>query len=645
MKRRIHPTTLYLVARNTLVLLFCWGLVEGVLVAQETEEGLLEDDQEYIDFSEGVVDDPGARIETHEVEGREEITVSLDNVSLEDTVRLFAQTTGANIVASAALMEGQYVTVNLTDVHWRPALRSILELHNLDLVERRPDTDIYSVRERAPDAPEPTEVRTFFLDYTTVGEVEASIQSMLGPNAIITPYASRNAIVIRSTEGNLSEIEKLIRELDFPSRQVLIEARILELDDEAVKQLGIRWDSLEAFSIQAGAGPFTWTDSTIRETVRTAEERQWEHDESNRLFDHRGREYSPFSSPQFIPDPGSTRYERFQEPGEPAQYTEVEGSTAYERYQPVTDPSRTIQTGRDREWRGAYESRREKTRDSSAIIEMDSLNIILSALERTEGVSMVSNPKMIVTSGSTNAFFSVGERWPIIETQRERARIEGQADLVTANLATGINTEFIKDGYLETGIDLQVIATVKTDDHIEADIRPSLRRFMEWEERADNRWPIISIKEIGTSFTLRSGQTVAIGGLTETQDGKSTSKIPILGDIPLLGRLFRHEKDVRKQVETIIFVTLSVADPDGLEEEAGVPENARLVHTHRIRERARREEFQRGLRELEEAETLSVEMDLQPDALVEEEDENGEEADVEWIQDRRQPDNDPVVPR
>lgn len=276
---------------------------------------------------------------------------------------------------------------------------------------------------------------------------------------------------------------------------------------------------------------------------------------------------------------------------------------------------------------------------------MDSLNIILSALERTEGVSMVSNPKMIVTSGSTNAFFSVGERWPIIETQRERARIEGQADLVTANLATGINTEFIKDGYLETGIDLQVIATVKTDDHIEADIRPSLRRFMEWEERADNRWPIISIKEIGTSFTLRSGQTVAIGGLTETQDGKSTSKIPILGDIPLLGRLFRHEKDVRKQVETIIFVTLSVADPDGLEEEAGVPENARLVHTHRIRERARREEFQRGLRELEEAETLSVEMDLQPDALVEDEDGNGEEADAEWIQDRRQPDNDPVVPR
>lgn len=588
---------------------------------------------DLIDFTEGEVD-PRAQMETAVVNGTEQITISLDDVSLEDTVRMFAQTTHANIIASGALLEDKRVTVSLRDVDWRPALRSILEIHDLTLTERTPGSGIYSIQARLPDAPEPTEVRTYFLNYTTVTEVKSTIRSMLSANAILTPFASRNALVVRSNESNLTEVEALLAELDRPGRQVLIEARILELNDAAAKQLGIRWDSLEAFSIQAGAGPFTWTDATERRTIRDSQDRYWDRNIEERLFDQRGREYprtSPPSyianpastrherlhsqeSPRFVEDPRSTQFERFQPDGEPPQFiadprttqferlqnpstpsfVEIPGSTSYERYQTVLDPTRTIQTGRDSEWGRAYQSLREQTRARSAIIEMDSLNIILSALERTEGVSMVSNPKMIVTSGSTNAFFSVGDREPIIEIERERARIEGQPDLVTARLATGINTEFITDGYLETGVDLRVIATVKTDDFIEADIRPSLRRLISLKRVGDNSWPIISVKEIGTSFTLRSGQTVAIGGLTETTDDKQVSRVPFLGNIPLLGRLFRHEKDVKRQTETIIFVTLTIADPDMLESEAGIPVDSRLVHSRLLRERASRHEWEQN---------------------------------------------------
>ncbi len=145
-----------------------------------------------------------------------------------------------------------------------------------------------------------------------------------------------------------------------------------------------------------------------------------------------------------------------------------------------------------------------------------------------------------------------------------------------------------------------MVATVKTDDYIEALINPSLRRLLGFKEvkiseDVVNSWPIISLKEIGTTFTLLSGQTVAIGGLTDVQEKKITTRVPFLGRIPILGRFFSHDEDVKSQVETIIFVTLSVADPERLEENAGVPEDARLVHQRRLKDEAKREEHMKAI--------------------------------------------------
>ncbi len=550
---------------------------EPVPAAADAPAGTVTD---VIDFSEGDVD-PRAQMETEVINGTEQITISLDDVSLEDTVRMFAQTTQANIIASGALLEGKRVTVSLRDVDWRPALRSILDIHDLTLAERTPGSGIYSIQARLPDAPDPTEVRTYFLNYTTVTEVKEAINSMLSTNAVLTPFASRNALVVRSNESNLSEVEALLAELDRPGRQVLIEARILELTDDARRAVGIDWSALGAYEV--GLTEMEWSFRDQRTRDRRQDDRFVEYDlmgtrRGSLLFeDPAGNELSadPFQSWMGQPDFDGVFREAEWE-GTPRRYRTTEqafGAGAESR--------------RSREAQQLYEDVK------SAILSPADFRLVLSALQTTDGVSMVSNPKMIVTSGSTNAFFSVGDREPIIETERERARIEGQPDLLTSRLATGINTEFITEGYLETGIDLRVLATVKTDDYIEADIRPSLRRLIDFKRVGDNSWPIISVKEIGTSFTLRSGQTVAIGGLTESQDAKKTSRVPILGNIPLLGRLFRHEQDVTEQVETIIFVTLTIADPDILEHEAGIPVDSRLVHSRLLRERAARQEWER----------------------------------------------------
>ena len=583
---------------------------EGVANGAEGIVPVEDDGVEFIDFTDEVVELDG-QMETREVDGSALMTVSLNDVSLEDTVRMFAQTAGANVIAPGMLMEGMRVTVNLKDVDWQPALRAILEVHGLALVESPAGSGVFSIQTKSPDAPEPTQVETFFLEYTTVNEISDSVKGMLKSNSVITLFPSRNAIVIRSTEDNLREVASLIKQLDRPGRQVLIETKIMELSDDAVKQLGIRWDSLAEFGMEASAGPFSRDREKYDDQTRTSQResgtlqsranvnRTFREQSNYRLEEFGNRDYAPInfygSDGQVLSDTLGGVTQDPQNPGSMPSAAPV--------YNPGAETF-VFDGASYRTASGVANNFVDHIVDKqSAILELDTLKVVLSALEKVDGVSIVSNPKMIVTSGSTNSFFSVGRRDPIIESELKRGTAESPGDTITSKLMdTEIKTDLIEGGYFRTGVDLAVVATVKTDDYIEALIRPSLRRLIEFKEVGVNSWPIISVKEINTTFTLRSGQTVAIGGLTDVQDSKATTRVPFLGSIPLIGKyLFTHQKDVKKQVETIIFVTLSVADPGTLVENAAIPEDARLVHKRRIQELASREEHAIEVQKMVEA--------------------------------------------
>lgn len=559
--------------------------------------------EEVVSFREGQIS-PDARVEAEVVEGTDRITITLDDVLLEDAVRMFAQTTGANIIATSSMMADKRVTVNLVDVDWRPALRSILEIHDLELTERSPGSGVFSVRARLADAPPPTMVQTFFLEYTTTSDVRDTIQSMLRPGASLTTFPSRNALVVRAQESNLGEIADLIAELDRPGRQVLIETRIMELDDEARKAVGIDWSVLGGYRVGLIGMERVFINDRERERVRQERGLRYDYqsDQSGmyEFYDIEGERIEGRTVPTWraTPDLMGRRPESDRSRGDFI----LDPMVRRDITSPDVDRYSAFDAGRGT----AFESVLDRVSSHAysdvmtAVLSPSDFSLVLSALHSTDGVSIVSNPKMLVTSGSTNAFFNVGERIPIVETELVAGTQDSPGNRFITRLATQINTDFIRDGYLETGVDLRVVATVKTEDHIEASIRPAIRRLTNpIEVRRDNRYPELAVKEIDTSFTLRSGQTVAIGGLTETIDSKETSRVPILGSIPVIGRLFRHESDAKIQTETIIFVTLSVADPDRLEDDAGIPQDARLVHTRRMREEQRRLEFEQQLHQLE----------------------------------------------
>ncbi len=542
--------------------------------------------------------------------GKELINVTVEDESLENVVSMFARISGANIVTTSADLEGT-VTVNLRGVEWKPALASILDVHDLALVEKLPGSGVYSILPKQAHASEPLIVDTVFLKFTTVPEVSPIANSMLAAvsNASISAFASRNAMVIRTTEGNMAEIKGLIDDMDVPGKQVVVETKFMELTDSAADQVGIRWDSLENFGMQLNLGPLTYNRNITRDYTRqnsldfsdtrtrsqNSSSASSASDSMTELFDQDGNQFQNQQVEFVEVPPGSGNFEQVSET-EPTRtlVTSSESGSSAGDARTITETTA----------RNAVNNFAKTIAESqAAILNFDTFNMVLSALKRTEGVSVISNPKMIVASGSQDAYFTVGDREPIIKTEIQRGTQDSPGDVITAELDTTITTDYITQGYLETGIHLQVIPVVKTEDLIEATIQPKLiRRILPDKAVGNNSWPRISVKEILTTFTLRSGQTVAIGGLTDTSDDKKVSKVPLLGDIPLIGKyLFSHEQDIERQVETIIFVTLSLAAAEGLYREAGIPEDAEIVHRKLIENKHKRAEFEAELEDFRES--------------------------------------------
>jgi type II secretory pathway component GspD/PulD (secretin) len=541
-------------------------------------------------------------------DGDDLINVTVENETLENVVNMFARISGANIVTTASDLEGT-VTVNLRGVKWKPALGSILDVHDLALVEKIPGSGVYTIIPKPADSAEPLIVESVFLHFTTVPEISPIVRTMMGTvtNASISEFSSRNAMVIKTTEANMAEVRKLILEMDVPGKQVVVETKFMELTDGASKKLGIRWDSLDEFGVNANLGPLSWNRNKDRSKTSdngtsytesrsssdSSSSGNNRNDSTTALYDKNGVQIEDTELSLFDPNPNVDGDEIVVERTVPTRTdaTSRESANSSSRSHSIVD---------DLTRNTADSFSRTISEAQAAVLDFDTFSAVISALKQTDGVSVISNPKIIVSSGSKDAYFTVGDREPIIRTEVQRGTQDSPGDTITAELDTTINTEYISEGYLETGIHLQVVPTVKTEELIEAMIEPKLvRRILPDKVVGENSWPRISVKEIRTTFTLRSGQTVAIGGLTDTSDDKKTSKVPLLGDIPLLGKyLFSHTADVKRQTETIIFVTLSLAEAEGLYREAGIPDEAQLVHKQLIRREHSRELFENELEDL-----------------------------------------------
>jgi type IV pilus assembly protein PilQ len=477
------------------------------------------------------------------------ISITLDNVRLADVVRIFARSSGANIIIPEGLDE--LVSANLNDVNWREALEVILADKEYVLIQRRPG--IFAISRLDQLASEPLSTETIDLKFVTVENALPAVEGMIvTSNARVTPLPAANVLIVRETPRQLEEIRNIIALIDVPRQQVFIEAKFVELNDSARQDLGIDWQVLGETGVTLG----------IREMVRESERT----DRRSRL-DGQGNVTGSGSASTVTSGTGLDPTRVSQR--DSANFT---GSVQGRNISAIDGGAGTIT--------GLQTMESEVIR--GAIMTASDFAVTLRALQSLNGVSIVSNPKMLVANGQT-ARIHVGRNEPNI-----RALPSGDQ---------GTNFIFELDGFIETGVKLEVTPSVSTARNISLNIIPELSRILERREfQGGTVFPVTASRRIETEFALESGNTVAIGGLTEGFDSEVTRKVPLLGDLPLIGKyLFRYTRTERQQEEIIIFVSVQIAEAGSLDNRSGLPEQGTLINTWLEHDQARRTARQQAI--------------------------------------------------
>ena len=168
---------------------------------------------------------------------------------------------------------------------------------------------------------------------------------------------------------------------------------------------------------------------------------------------------------------------------------------------------------------------------------------VLDFLNEQTETRLKSNPTLMAMDNEESSI-GVGTTVPIPKIQRG---FGGQQDMVTFD-------------YKEVNIQLNVTPHVTEENMITMFVNPVIEEITGWVDYEGNRAPITDKRAVNSIVTIRSGETVVIGGLVKTQKTRTLKKVWLLGNIPLLGKLFQHESYEDKQTDLMIFITPTIVE-------------------------------------------------------------------------------------
>ncbi|NIO17295.1 MAG: type II secretion system secretin GspD [Deltaproteobacteria bacterium] len=174
--------------------------------------------------------------------------------------------------------------------------------------------------------------------------------------------------------------------------------------------------------------------------------------------------------------------------------------------------------------------------------EIPAITAILRAAEVATNVNVLATPHLLTTDNQ-EAEIVVGENVPFITSQARD----------TTNLSNIINTVERED----VGITLRITPQIHESDFVKLDIYQETSAIKEGTAIFDINpvGPTTTKRSAKTNIIVKSGQTIVVGGLMQEVRNRNVSKIPILGDIPLIGALFRFESDSSQKTNLLIFLT------------------------------------------------------------------------------------------
>jgi type IV pilus assembly protein PilQ len=181
----------------------------------------------------------------------ERITLDFQNADLQNVLRLIAEVSGLNIITAEGV--GGKISMRMRDVPWDQALDIILKTKGLgqiregNVVRIAPQSVLASEKLAAIKAKEAEiKVEDLVLEivpisYSKAEDLVGQVSSFLSVRGSVTTDKRTNALIVKDIEENIAKIKELVVELDIPTPQVRIEARIVIVDEGYVKNLGIQW--------------------------------------------------------------------------------------------------------------------------------------------------------------------------------------------------------------------------------------------------------------------------------------------------------------------------------------------------------------------------------------------------------------------
>ena len=492
------------------------------------------------------------------------VDIECDDATLADILRQFRKTTGANIISADSSNLQQRVSVSLKHVPWLDALQAILNSKKFRL---EPRGDIYFVGE--DKRVEPVFTRTFALNHASAKELAELFNTSLnaaGPKdaktgkpksgQIATAFEGANVVVVTASETVLTDCEQIIRAVDKAIPQIYIEARFVELSNEAMHKLGLQWNQLESWgaSVKNLEGGFAYNNG--------------------RPANYGTRLASSSASTSSAKDGSTSSLSQTIEAIKPTGLGSGASSSSF---------GRSVE---DMSWRNA--------RGFSGQLSADDFHLAMSAFESMSDVKIFSNPKIIVSNGK-EAMFDRTTKFPNVTlTSQHEAETGYTKSDAKLEIIPGEDGLFSKSAFFSWGITLVVKPRISPDGLISVEITPSISELntsVKVSEKQDKptgfyqvnggtdapygSYPILLFKRLKTEFTMKDGATAVIGGLSKTEEEDIDSGIPYLRKIPWIGpKLFGWKSRGKVQTEILIFVTVGIADPANLPEDVGLPKNA-----------------------------------------------------------------------
>ena len=185
-------------------------------------------------------------------------------------------------------------------------------------------------------------------------------------------------------------------------------------------------------------------------------------------------------------------------------------------------------------------------------------DVIITALEQKNLARRLAEPNLTALSGETASFHAGGE----VPVCTVSATVVVSAEGSTSDKACSVT-------YKEFGVKLEFTPTVLDDGLINMVIKPEVSEIDNSISVEDN--PGFTTRKAKTSVELRDGQSFAIAGLLQTVNAKTAKQVPWLGDVPVLGTLFRSSSFQKKESDLVIIVTPHLARPVGTKEQLHDP--------------------------------------------------------------------------